>query len=646
MAFFATTAIQSFNDYEDRDTDATNASFRPIPAGKFTPHFVLVNGVFCGALTCALSYVISPSSALVAFLWFLLTRWYSFLKKISLIHHLLMPAALALCPLYGAFVVSVPANTTNGGDESYHVFGLPRMVYIAALSIFCIDINMNIVGVFKDLFDGSAKERVLPVVIGSKPAVLVSFVVGGVGILLQAIPVFTGECTWHPIIPLAVGFLLHVVSRVRLYLEPTATVGYWALKMGRVVECLCFPALMFGVRPPVQAAATGILLVGVAAILQSLIKEADIPEEASNSDVVISNNANTEDLGEPSELAHEPLLPSVTVSIPQEPELKTNYICIVAVLLAFTFGSTKNDKWISLYIPIICCFVGLFSIMFSYTDKTIAGMMKNSQWYTKRYIVIIAFLVLTDEVVHYWFAQSWEIYLIPVSNWAALVASASVLNPIAASFMLIFRSNALADKRLEISVPLLGACLLLQLAQTWLSVLGTESAKEAIVLLLVRRGVIIVITHVISSFSYGKHAKTMLLECRTLDYVGHSAVTKDDHVTVDDKTLAVTGCALLKLPLLAGENMTSGVPSLKRVADKVLFTEQMIAFSSPSILCSSVAAAGHLAFLNRMFKTTESEQNLDLSNASLCRKKMYYFLTGKFEMFATCTASESMHLNV
>jgi hypothetical protein len=51
------------------------------------------------------------------------------------------------------------------------------------------------------------------------------------------------------LLPLSIGALLTVHSRVRLLRWPSAAVGYAALKSGRLTECMCFPALLAGLLP-------------------------------------------------------------------------------------------------------------------------------------------------------------------------------------------------------------------------------------------------------------------------------------------------------------------------------------------------------------------------------------------------------------
>ena len=48
--------------------------------------------------------------------------------------------------------------------------------------------------------------------------------------------------------------------------------------------------------------------------------------------------------------------------------------------------------------------------------------------------------------------------------------------------------------------------------------------------------------------------------------------------------------------------MSAGRKSLIRVADKLLFVEQMLAFSSPTMVVSVTCALGHTAFIHTMLR--------------------------------------------
>nr|WP_255216381.1 UbiA family prenyltransferase [Pseudenhygromyxa sp. WMMC2535] len=258
-------ATQCFNDYEDREVDGQNAAFRPIPSGVLAPHEVLIVGHVLIAIWAGLSLIYSGWAAAIVGFVYLLTRWYSRLKRSSLIHHLLLPAALGLMPIYGSFLATGQVHA---------------LAWFAACSIFLIDINMNIIGTFKDLFEGAAHERVLPLVWGSRPAVLTALLVGLLGITVQLLALGLGLCGALPAIPLALGAALTLDSRLRLLRTPNASVGYAALKSGRLTECLTFPALLAGVLPLRLAVFIIAALTLFALFAQTLIPEAELPAGA------------------------------------------------------------------------------------------------------------------------------------------------------------------------------------------------------------------------------------------------------------------------------------------------------------------------------------------------------------------------------
>ncbi len=264
-AILGCAATQAFNDYEDRQVDKENASFRPIPSGRLSPREVLVGGYLCTFLFAGVAALMDPWAALVVGGVFLCTRYYSRLKQSSLIHHFALPAALGLLPVLGSLAV--------------HNQVLP-LALIAGVSIFLIDINMNVIGAFKDLWDDSVKECVLPVVWGARPAILFALAMGIAGIVLQMAAIPMGFAGGLALLPLALGLILTIHSRLALLRKPCAKVGYMALKSGRLTECLTFPALLLGVLPPLTAIAIIATLTLLALCLQTLIPEAKLPKAA------------------------------------------------------------------------------------------------------------------------------------------------------------------------------------------------------------------------------------------------------------------------------------------------------------------------------------------------------------------------------
>jgi 4-hydroxybenzoate polyprenyltransferase len=265
-AMLGCAVTQSYNDYEDRDVDKVNAPFRPLPSGRLAPKSVLLGGHGLALVGALMSLAAEPLSVPIVFGTFLLTRYYPRAKKVTLANHLMMPAALALTPLYGSLVVHGRLNP---------------LAIVSSAAILLGDINMNVVGSFKDLWDRSAQERVLPVVVGARAAVVIALGCGLAGLGLQASAVALGWAGGGALVPLAAALTLTLVSRARLYREPTAKVGYAALQMGRLSECMAFPALVAGVLPFDHAVGVIGCCVFVALYTQTIIPENILPDEAS-----------------------------------------------------------------------------------------------------------------------------------------------------------------------------------------------------------------------------------------------------------------------------------------------------------------------------------------------------------------------------
>ena len=64
-ALLGCAATQCFNDYEDREVDALNASFRPIPSGGLSASSVIVGGHLLTLAWALLSLCCAPEAALI-----------------------------------------------------------------------------------------------------------------------------------------------------------------------------------------------------------------------------------------------------------------------------------------------------------------------------------------------------------------------------------------------------------------------------------------------------------------------------------------------------------------------------------------------------------------------------------------------------
>lgn len=265
-ALLGTAFTQSFNDYEDATTDKVNASHRPIPSGRLSAKGVLLGGYLFFFVMAGLTALAEPMAVLAVVGMFLSIRKYSALKKITVLHHVLMPAALFFTPIYGSLVM--------------HGKVLP-LAWASAIAIFLGDINMNVIGAFKDLWDTSEKERVLPMVIGARPSIVVALVCALAGLGTQIAAVYFRWSSPSALFPIGLALLLTLWSRLRLYREPSPKVGYSALKAGRLAECFGFPALIAGVLPVDHALSLIGCLTLFALYAQTILPENILPEEAS-----------------------------------------------------------------------------------------------------------------------------------------------------------------------------------------------------------------------------------------------------------------------------------------------------------------------------------------------------------------------------
>lgn len=101
----ARNAAMAFNRYLDRDVDALNprTAVRDIPAGKISPTNALIFTVInCGVFMLA-TYFINPMCLLLSPIALFVVLFYSYMKRISPLCHLVLGLGLGLAPV-GAYI--------------------------------------------------------------------------------------------------------------------------------------------------------------------------------------------------------------------------------------------------------------------------------------------------------------------------------------------------------------------------------------------------------------------------------------------------------------------------------------------------------------------------------------------------------------
>lgn len=227
--------------------------------------------------------------------------------------------------------------------------------------------------------------------------------------------------------------------------------------------------------------------------------------------------------------------------------------------------------------------------------------------YPATYLIVIALLMALDLGLRAWLGG--ELWLVPC-NWAVLIGSASAVNLVLTRLPLLSAASLVDSRSIERLHPVGWLIVIaLQVGQAWISVLGA-SLTVALVQLVARRVAILPIVHVLARRHYGPAHAARLRACTTLEYLAlHTVADAEGRIEEPDPVeRTVIGTMLLKLPIFAGESMAAGRASLARVGDKLLFVEQMLAFSSPTMVVCAPLALGHTAFMHALLGLGRSDR--------------------------------------
>jgi hypothetical protein len=216
--------------------------------------------------------------------------------------------------------------------------------------------------------------------------------------------------------------------------------------------------------------------------------------------------------------------------------------------------------------------------------------------YPATYVAVITLMLALDLALRAWLGGA--LWLVPC-NWAVLIGSASAVN-LAVTHLPWLSAARYVDGRSIGSLHPVGWVIViaLQVAQAWISVLGA-TLGIALLQLALRRLAILPLVHAIARRRYGPDHAARLRAGTTLEYLALRSVADVDGRVEEPDLLerSVVGTVLLKLPIFGGESMTAGRASLARVGDKLVFVEQMLAFSSPTMVVAPAIALGHAAFM-------------------------------------------------
>ena len=143
----------------------------------------------------------------------------------------------------------------------------------------------------------------------------------------------------------------------------------------------------------------------------------------------------------------------------------------------------------------------------------------------------------------------------------------------------------------------------------------------------------LLLTHFVSLRSYGCGNGSYALNSKqSLEYVILSYVMQDNDGVFSDidsnlTNVVICGNLLLKIPFAGGESMFAGQSSLKRIADKLAFAEQILAYGSPTMVILPEMAFGHLAFFRTMVEIDDTLL-LWMQDRNKCKQYIFDFVNG------------------
>jgi geranylgeranylglycerol-phosphate geranylgeranyltransferase len=174
IAFFIGGGGNIINDYYDRDIDAVNKPWRPIPSGLIKPNEAFYTSIAFFIVGTTLAFTVGLGQGFIAVLASALAFLYSYkLKRVLILNNMIIAFLTALAILFGAtacqitihsIIASIYAFLFNlgreflkgiedvEGDKKFGVATLatvygPRIAYIASLIVFASLISLSLLPV-------------------------------------------------------------------------------------------------------------------------------------------------------------------------------------------------------------------------------------------------------------------------------------------------------------------------------------------------------------------------------------------------------------------------------------------------------------------------------------------------------------------
>lgn len=274
------------------------------------------------------------------------------------------------------------------------------------------------------------------------------------------------------------------------------------------------------------------------------------------------------------------------------------HVLVLETMVVSLYLLCDSDRLVTaLIIPTLSLALGLIGAHIAGRDgKGYSSSTDRSYWV--RFYLSVAVLMSGDVIVR--LTMGGDVSMV-FSGWISLIGSASAIHVFTARI-----ATRLVDVgTIKRFVPGAWAVALgLQVAQLAVTLVGAETWDVMLIQVVVRRALLCLVVHAICVKMYGGHSRAAALfrGYHTLEYMLIWSISAPNGTIIeeDEREQTVVGSVLLKLPIFAGEFMLGGMRTLERILDKIAFTEQILAFSSPTFVTELYVSSGHCAFIRFM----------------------------------------------
>lgn len=175
-------------DYCDRDLDAIQKPYRPIPSGRITPKEALLVGAIFAVAGLILTIFLNITNLLFVFIASALVFCYAKITKArDLLGNLNRGALTVTTYLFGVFALGTPLSS------------IPVYVWILSFVFFFHDTNSNIIGAIRDVQgDTTGGYKTTPVKYGIKKALYLSVILSIVYLLITIAVTRFSDVFPHP----------------------------------------------------------------------------------------------------------------------------------------------------------------------------------------------------------------------------------------------------------------------------------------------------------------------------------------------------------------------------------------------------------------------------------------------------------------